>query len=557
MKLFKLNETTFENYDITVRNYLTKTLGAVGLQYSNSQIFSIIFDGIKSIMQNAMFYIEDALTEQNIDTAYRKSSIYSLAKISGYDAFYGSAATGLVNCLVSINNGLDLKTNKVYIKNYSKIVNTETGYQYLVYLPSDYYVIDLSKPLNINQFKIVQGSFKTNLYISQGVPLETINVNTLGLFDIEYVEVRVDGELYSPVSTLYDMTENSKEYVLSTGYDNELDIIFGNGIHGKQLVEGQSVSIKYIIHNGISGNININDKSTLEFKDSLYDSFGNTISNIDFLSLSLATSITGGMESDTVSNIKNMIGYNSRSLVLASDKNYTLFLKRFSFVGNTKVWCENNSLVVNAVCITNFIDNISDYTKYFSAYDDNIVYLSDYQKSIIKTTLNNSNKTFAGISFNFIDPIIYKYAILVYLKVDKSYNREVVNSEISKLIADYFMNLKPNTVFVAKSDVIKYILDNVTYLDSIDISFISDINENAKYNGYYYAYEKVNKDNNWQYKYTKQVYNKENHLGLDDFGNINVEDKFGMPLISNNVIYTVEEDNSKYTFENAVNFIYM
>jgi hypothetical protein len=557
MKLFKLNETTFENYDITVRNYLTKTLGAVGLQYSNSQIFSIIFDGIKSIMQNAMFYIEDALTEQNIDTAYRKSSIYSLAKISGYDAFYGSAATGLVNCLVSINNGLDSKTNKVYIKNYSKIVNTETGYQYLVYLPSDYYVIDLSKPLNINQFKIVQGSFKTNLYISQGVPLETINVNTLGLFDIEYVEVRVDGELYSPASTLYDMTENSKEYVLSTGYDNELDIIFGNGIHGKQLVEGQSVSIKYIIHNGISGNININDKSTLEFKDSLYDSFGNTISNIDFLSLSLATSITGGMESDTVSNIKNMIGYNSRSLVLASDKNYTLFLKRFSFVGNTKVWCENNSLVVNAVCITNFIDNISDYTKYFSAYDDNIVYLSDYQKSIIKTTLNNSNKTFAGISFNFIDPIIYKYAILVYLKVDKSYNREVVNSEISKLIADYFMNLKPNTVFVAKSDVIKYILDNVTYLDSIDISFISDINENAKYNGYYYAYEKVNKDNNWQYKYTKQVYNKENHLGLDDFGNINVEDKFGMPLISNNVIYTVEEDNSKYTFENAVNFIYM
>jgi hypothetical protein len=124
------------------------------------------------------------------------------------------------------------------------------------------------------------------------------------------------------------------------------------------------------------------------------------------------------MNSDTISNVKNMIGYNSRSLVLATDKNYTLFLKRFSFVGNTKVWCENNSLVVNAVCTTNFIDNLSDHNKYFSAYDDNMIYLTDYQKSIITTTLNNSNKTFAGISFNFIDPIIYKYAILVYLKVD-------------------------------------------------------------------------------------------------------------------------------------------
>ena len=100
MGLFKLNETTFEQYDSTVKTYLTKTLGAAGQQYSHSQIFNIIFDGIKSIMQNAMFYIEDALTEQNVDTAFRKSSLYSLAKVSGYDAYYGAAATGLINCIV-------------------------------------------------------------------------------------------------------------------------------------------------------------------------------------------------------------------------------------------------------------------------------------------------------------------------------------------------------------------------------------------------------------------------------------------------------------------------
>ena len=80
MGLFKLNETTFEQYDSTIKTYLTKTLGAVGQQYSHTQIFNIVFDGIKSIMQNAMFYIEDALTEQNVETAFRKSSLYSLAK---------------------------------------------------------------------------------------------------------------------------------------------------------------------------------------------------------------------------------------------------------------------------------------------------------------------------------------------------------------------------------------------------------------------------------------------------------------------------------------------
>ena len=82
MKLFKLTETTFDNYDRTVRSYLSKTLNSLGMQYTHSNIFGVIFDGMKGIMQNIMFYIEDALNEQNIFTATRKSSIYSLASIS-------------------------------------------------------------------------------------------------------------------------------------------------------------------------------------------------------------------------------------------------------------------------------------------------------------------------------------------------------------------------------------------------------------------------------------------------------------------------------------------
>jgi hypothetical protein len=560
MGLFKLNETTFEQYDSTVKTYLTKTLGAAGQQYSHSQIFNIIFDGIKSIMQNAMFYIEDALTEQNVETAFRKSSLYSLAKVSGYDAYYGAAATGLINCIVSTNTGLNQKSNLIYIKNYTSIINETTGYQYLIYLPTDYYIIDLSKPLNINQFKIIQGNYKNAGYVAVGEPLETLHINTVGLYDKEYIEVRVDGELYTQVSSLYDMVEDDKSYVLSAGYNNELDIIFGDNIHGRQLKEGQTISVKYIVHAGSAGNINITDAYKFKFNDPIYTSTGQQVSNVNFLQLNLSTSITGGQESDTIYNIKNMIGYNSRSLVLATEQNYTLFLKRFSFVGNSKVWCDNNSLVVNAVCTTNFVDNITDYEDYFSAYDNNNILLSDYQKSIVKETLNNSNKTFAGISFNFIDPIIYRYSIICYIKVSPNYNRTMLNSSISKLIADYFINLKPNTNFVSKSELIKYILDNISYIESIDLTFISDIDETANKTGYYYKYDRVNTNGSWKYEYTKHIYTKDLNLGLDEFGNISIEDKFGLPWIANNVTYAYsydETNNDSYVLDNAINFIYM
>ena len=76
MKLFSIMDTAFSNFDDTVRTYLQKTFNDLGLNYTHNQIFGVIFDGMKGIMQNLMFYIEDAFTEQNIFTAQRKKRAY-------------------------------------------------------------------------------------------------------------------------------------------------------------------------------------------------------------------------------------------------------------------------------------------------------------------------------------------------------------------------------------------------------------------------------------------------------------------------------------------------
>ena len=57
MKLFKIIQTSFDNFDKSVRDYLSKTFNNLGLEYTHNQIFGVIFDGIKGIMQNVMFYI--------------------------------------------------------------------------------------------------------------------------------------------------------------------------------------------------------------------------------------------------------------------------------------------------------------------------------------------------------------------------------------------------------------------------------------------------------------------------------------------------------------------
>lgn len=559
MKLFKISETNFENYDATIRNYLTKVLGAVGQQYSHSQIFGAIFDGIKGVMQNVMFYIEDALTEQNINTAVRKSSIYSLAKVSGYEPYYGSAATGLINCSVRLTNGLDGKNNKVYIKNNSLIQNKNTGLFYTLYIPSSYLVIDLSKPLMTSQIKIVQGTISSKTYVATGEPLETLHLKLLSMYDKEYIEVYVDGIKYTSAASMYDMTNNGLEYTISTGYDNELDIMFGNGIYGKQLKEGQVVVVQYITHNGTRGNIKLSDPVDFVFKSSLYDSAGNEINKINFLNLSLSTAVSGGSDTDTIDTVRKMIGYNSRSLVLANEKNFRLFFKRFSFIGQCNIWCENNSLEINVACISNYINNTTDIEEYFNAYTDNKIYLTEYQKDMVTTTLNNSNKTYAGVSLKFVDPIIYRYSVIVYVKMQSMYNKELVKNSIKKYIADYFMSLESNTVFIPKSDLITLLTNNVSHIDAVDLTFISDANEIAKYNGYYYKY-RMNKSN--KIEKIKQMYDSNIELGLDEYGNIKLDNVFEIPIISNNVSYVTDVEytinkKNKLNLEEAVQVLFI
>ena len=98
--------------------------------------------------------------------------------------------------------------------------------------------------------------------------METLHVTTSSLYDRDYVEVFVDGEKWSQAASLYDMSEGSKEYVISVGYDNEMDIMFGTGIYGKQLISGQSIVVNYITHSGVSGNISIDDDVDFVFNNS-------------------------------------------------------------------------------------------------------------------------------------------------------------------------------------------------------------------------------------------------------------------------------------------------
>jgi hypothetical protein len=545
MKLFKTIETSFEKYDETIRRYLSKTFNNLGMEYTHTQIFGVIFDGLKGVMQNIMFYIEDAFTEQNIFKARRKDSIYSLAKISGYEAFYGSAAVGTIIGQMQINNGLSTKTTKVYLKNHMQILNRTNGVTYSLQLPTNYYVFDISKPLMSHEFKIIQGTYARSRYVAKGVYLETLSINNVGLFDRQYIEVYVNGEKWQEVSNLYDMTEGGHEYVVTIGYDNAIDIMFGNNIYGTMLLEGDTVDIDYLIHSGTLGNIMPNSTTDFVFKEYATDSLGNRVNANDYMKLYMQNCISGGTDSDSIKFIRSMVGANSRSLVLVSEDNFKLFFKRFSFIGYTACWSESNSMFINATCLSNIKEKIKEVEDYFKL-DEKDMLLTNEQKEMILNTLDKSQKTFAGITLKFQDPVIRKYAFICYVKVDSNYNKETTTALIRQSLGEFFLNISNDTIFIAKSDLIRR-LSYIESIQAIDIDIISDYAEQAYKDGIYTKYELNYVNNSYKYVEVNKIYNPNEQPGLDGFGNIKLNAKLEIPILHGGFNYYPNKDSKDQT----------
>jgi hypothetical protein len=337
------------------------------------------------------------------------------------------------------------------------------------------------------------------------------------------------------------MSEKQKQCVLTAGYDNSFSIIFGNNIHGKQLNNGDNIVIEWLSHSGKKGNIMYSEPTDFMFYDSGKDKIGNTVNLNLFFILKMNNCISGGIDADNIDIIKQMIGYNSRSLVLASRDNFKLFFKRFSFVGKVNCWFGKNSLNMFVTCLTNAISDVTTPENYFTI-PKNSLYLNNDQEQQIINALSESNKLYAGISVKFIKPLIRRYAVICFIKEDDVYNRGLIQESIRNSLANYFINLQDNIDIIYKSDMVNKILNECEHIKFIDINFISELAEETYKNTYYEKYEIISIDNHYVYNSSRVFYELDNQPGLDKYGNIVLDTVLEIPLLQGGFQYYPNKD---------------
>lgn len=533
MKLFKLENIKFNALNSSIRDYLSKTLSGFGSNYNNSTIFGQIVNVLSAVSQNILLYIEDALTEQNKFTAQRKKSVYGLAALSGYEPSLGKA-TGVDLALSFVPNNVS-KFNTI-INNHQTLVCDQNGLYYNIILPQEAIVLSLEKYNTERYLYAVQGKFESQSFISTGGKYYTQNIRYVGFLDTDYISVKVNDEVWGKCDSVYDMKADGKQFVVKVNYVNGIDIVFGNDVHGRALQNGDVIHVSYLVHDGEQGNLDVNKATNFVFDMPLMDISGeevdgNAIFNVTFAS---QDAVSSGSNSESVNHVRQMIGINSRSLVLASPDNFKNFISKFSFCGYNRTWSEPGSLIINSLIIKNYKDQLNDGKEYFNLTERDF-YLSKPQKESIIKCLSETGGQLSGSTYKIFDPDLYKYAMYLYITLKNStYDKEYIKNQIRVLVGDFFCNIE-NDKFIPKSDLIHYIKENVNGVDSADIYFLSEKNETAIQTK---SYKKVT----YSYNPATGVYNKkiediylydgENpNIGLDEHGNIKLENDEQFPVL--------------------------
>jgi len=289
---------------------------------------------ILNIGRMIIYYIEDSITELNINTASRPQSVRGLATLTGHNPSRGQAARGTLR--LTYNGGkIDVYGNTVVIPNYAKIVSSINGLVYTVVLPGQEVRLNLDDINSFVDVNIVQGTLEYQQSTGTGDPLQSFNFQSKkgAIIDNYFVNVYVDGKNWPIRDSILDMAYQEESCMVRTGQTGGIDIFFGNGYQGKIPSLGSTILVEYLLTDGEDGNIQTptNQSATnWKFQSKGFSLNSQEVDLNKIIQVSIQKDVIFGSLAEPTYLTRLLAPHQSRSFVLANANNYIYFLRKLN-----------------------------------------------------------------------------------------------------------------------------------------------------------------------------------------------------------------------------------
>ncbi len=408
------------------------------------------------------YYVNMLLNESFIDSAVKKESMLSRAKLTGY--IPRGKTSSRVDLSLKIELGINQQpsSQSILIPRGTSFSGANSNQDQRIFYTIDDFFIKLTRQIDNNyveylsdiftvyEWKFQEWKFKIDRnQLNQRYIIRDSNI------DIDTIRVIVEPEgmtstiPYTLATNVFDVDENSLVYYISTNEEEFYEIVFGNGIFGQTPSHNSMVYVYYISSHGEDGN---GCKKFIFNAPSQDIPTEHSIGNWEDFSVVTApgTISSGGVEAEDIEYMRFTIPHHYRKqnrIVTEGDYRSTI-ISEFRNIDSISVWGGEKNYY-------------KDYGK---------VYISIKPKFADKLTLTAKKDitnrlitkyTVVGMEPVFIDPEFVNVDLSVYVKIE---SRKTIKSlgqferDINTIITEY--NAQTLNVF-------DNFLSDVTMLDLI------------------------------------------------------------------------------------------
>ncbi len=261
MPLANFSNLDFDQVKTTLQEYLKSNSNFTDYDFEGSNL-STILDVLAYNTYITSYNANMITNEVFIDTATLRENIVSLARNIGYVPRPRQAARATVSFFVN-TSGINPAPATLTLKKGPVAASSSSfgGQSFVFSILSDITVPVFNGIAEFNDVEVFEGTLLTQTFTySSRIPNQKFILPNIGVdTDLITVSVRPNEASttetkYSVQNSLFDVKSDSKVYYLQEIEDERYQIFFGDGIFGKELEDGNFITINYITSGGDAAN---------------------------------------------------------------------------------------------------------------------------------------------------------------------------------------------------------------------------------------------------------------------------------------------------------------
>ncbi len=312
MPFTQFTSLDFNDIKAQIKDFLRSNSNFTDFDFEGSN-FSVLIDTLAYNTYINAFNANLVANESFLDSATIRENVVSLARNIGYVPRSKTAATATIK-IDDVDLGVTNDSTPRFITLRSGLVcvGNQDNTTYRFSLPDN---ISSSRVRDVggtsfaqfdDEITIYEGTFLRRVYrvdtsVDQRFIIDSPNIDssTLRVYVAGSADSNI-GQKWNKIDNILNINKNSEIYLAQEIQDEKYEILFGDGLFGRKLETGQTVTATYIVTDGESGN----GPSNFSFQGTFSKDDGSFFTPSDTVTISTVSNASNGAEVENVSSIK-------------------------------------------------------------------------------------------------------------------------------------------------------------------------------------------------------------------------------------------------------------